>query len=414
MRKNGLLGQRTAIVLIFVLIAVYTLYHLSGLFDTEMKTYAVGATSETRVVGGTGYLFRNETVLTASHGGVADYRVKDGVKVSEGQTLAYVYEGGGASEREAIRLLDDRIALLEQSLQSGVTIPDPIELREELREEYILLMNMLAEQNAIGLSDRSDSFLMGLNRADTLVDGKESEGYKTLSALRTERKTLLANAGSMGDAERASSSGYFYRDTDGCESLFTMDAVSEERLTEESFYALVAQMEKAKPVERAYGKLCGSSEWRLVLPVTEEQSASFAQGQTYVGVFGNGVAEIPLTLEYTKDAPDHGQVLLVFSADRMPEGFSFDRCQSVRMTVERADGLYVPKDVVLRRDGKYGVYILRGSVVRFRYVEIVYEGSDFYLVSEGLPQDEEGRVYLQVNDLIILNGKNLFDGRVMD
>ena len=413
-RKGSLSGQRVALGVVFVLIAFYALYHLGALFDTEMKTYAVGLTAETRVVSGTGYLFRDETVLRAPHQGVADYRVQDGIKVSEGQTLAYVYENGGETEREQLRVLDTQIALLEQSLRAGVTIPDPIELREEIREEYLLLMKMLAEQNAIGLSDRSDSFLMGLNRADTLVNGRESAGYETLATLRKEREELLAKAGDAGDAQTAEKSGYFYRDTDGCESLFTMSAASEEVLSEDSFYDLISRIEAATPMQGAYGKLCPNSEWRLVLPISADERESFTVGQTYMGVFGNGVAEIPLTMEYAKEAPGHGQVLLVFSADRMPAGFSFDRIQSVSMTVERAEGLYVPKRVVIRQDGRYGVYILRGSVVRFRYVEILYEGSDFYLVRANQAQDEEGRVYLQVNDLIILNGKNLFDGRVMD
>ena len=63
-------------------------------------------------------------------------------------------------------------------------------------------------------------------------------------------------------------------------------------------------------------------------------------------------------------------------------------------------------------DGFRGVYVLRGSVVYFRRIEIVYEGNDYYLVKEGLESEDVS--YLQVNDLIILNGKNMFDGRVLD
>lgn len=413
-RKKSLFGQRMALGAVIVLVAFYALYHLGALFGTEMKTYAATVTAETRVVGGTGYLFRDETVLRSSYEGVADYHVKDGVKVSEGQTLAFVYERGGDEEQALLKLLDGQISLLESSLSTGVTVPDPIELREELRAEYLLLMKMLAEQSSVGLSDRTDSFLSGLNRVDTLVNGKDSKSYETLSALRAQRREILSDAGAVSEAQKAARSGYFYSTVDGCESLFTMNAASEEMLSEESFYSLLSSMETATADKSAYGKLCMSSEWRLVLPLSPEEAESFAIGQTYTGVFGNGEAEIPLTLENKKDAPDHGQILLVFSADRMPSGFSFDRTQSVRMTVERSEGLYVPKSVVIRRDGRYGVYILRGSVVRFRYVELLYEGSDFYLVRSDLTRDDEGRVYLQVNDLIILNGKNLFDGRVMN
>ena len=80
--------------------------------------------------------------------------------------------------------------------------------------------------------------------------------------------------------------------------------------------------------------------------------------------------------------------------------------------MDRVSGIYVPRDVVERVDGFRGVYVLRGSVVYFRRIEIVYEGSDYYLVKDGIT--DEDTPYLQVNDLIILNGKNMFDGRVLD
>ena len=105
--------------------------------------------------------------------------------------------------------------------------------------------------------------------------------------------------------------------------------------------------------------------------------------------------------------------LVIFSCDRLPSDFSLTRRQNVRITVESMSGIYVPRDVTVRVDGDRGVYILRGNVVYFRYIDILYEGTDYYLVRDGIV-DEEGFVYLQVNDLIIQSGKNLFDGRVLD
>ncbi len=410
--KRKMVGQHMVLGLIFVLIACYTLYHLAGFFDTEMKTYAVGVTSESKEIGGVGYLFRDETVLSSSYGGVVDYQVEDGVKVGEGQHLARVYQGGDEADRQRIRELDARIELLEESLKTGAAILDPLTLREEIRAEYLSLMNLLAEGNAVDIPEGADELLKQMNRMDVLVNEKEAVCYETLSALREERKAILGDAGEAKNYY-AQQSGYFYAYTDGCEEWFTMDAASEENLNEDAFYRLVSDAQNAREKESAFGKLCRSSEWRLVLPVSQEDRALFAVGQVYPATFGNGVADIPLTLEFAKDAPKHGQVLLVFSADRMPEGFTFDRCQSVSMEVARTEGLYVPKNVVVREEDGYGVYILRGSVVRLRYVEILYEGSDYYLVKAHV-EHEDGKAYLAANDLIILNGRNLFDGRVMD
>ena len=60
-----------------------------------------------------------------------------------------------------------------------------------------------------------------------------------------------------------------------------------------------------------------------------------------------------------------------------------------------------------------GVYILRGGIVYFRNIEIVYQGVGYYLVKPSSENDNE-HTYIRENDMVIISGKNLFDGRVLD
>ena len=107
-------------------------------------------------------------------------------------------------------------------------------------------------------------------------------------------------------------------------------------------------------------------------------------------------------------------LLLVFSCDRLPESGALDRSLSVSVTVDSRSGIYVPAGAIELLDGYRGVYVLKGSVVCFRTVEIIYIGNDYFLVAEE-PEDENiPYEYLTVNELIIVNGKNLFDGRILD
>ncbi len=407
--------QRAALGAVCVLVACYTFYHLLGLFEAEMETYAAGVTTETKVLSYSGYIFRDEVVLTSEYEGVVDYRVGDGVKVSEGQELATVYSEGSRSLREGVRRLDEQIAVLEESLEGSATIPEMGKLKKEAKGEYLTLIKRLAEGRSVGIDEDADAFLVTLNRMDSLVRKDEAAGYATLEELRGIRAEVMSEGGAS-QTYRARQSGYFYAHTDGYEEQFSLDAVLEETLTVEGFFERIAVMEQeTDTASSAYGKLCTASEWRLVMPIPQEELSYFQVGNVYSGIFGeNAGASIPLTLEYTKEAPDQEVALLVFSADRMPQGFSFDRCQNVSIEVDSVSGIYVPRHVVVRENGGRGVYILRGSVVHFRYVDIVYEGDGYYLVRPNVVDEEHGRAFLQTNDMIILNGKNLFDGRVMD
>ncbi len=410
--KDSSLKQRVALGLVCVLIVSYTVYHLAGLFGAEISTYAAGVTTESTVFNYNGYVFRDETVLNAEQSGIVDYMTKNGTKVSKGQALATVYEQGTKSTQDLIRRIDSRIAILEESADVAVKSLDMGEMKQSVSDTYYTLIKMLASGETGGLAYQTDKFLIGLNRVDAISQGENASVYETLEGLRAYKAELLGNSGS-GNTYYAQASGYFYTAVDGYESYFTMEAV--ENLTGKSFYDLLSMTPSSDlETQNSYGKIGYDSEWKLVLPIALEEQKYFDVGGIYSAMFEeNNQTELPLTVERIIEVPEHETALLIMASDRLPENFTFNRCQNVRLEVDSVSGIYVPKNIVERTNGYRGVYILRGSVVHFRYIEILYEGSDYYLVEEGV-EDEEDRTYLKVNDLIILNGKNMFDGRVLD
>lgn len=408
--KGYSFGQRMVLGIVFVLIFVYTVYHTLSLFGEEIETYAASVTTEHTVISENGYLFRDEVLLTSPYLGTVDYRAADGTKVAKGQELAVVYENGSAQTRELMGVLDQQISLLEKSLGASASGLEMGALKESVKGSYRELVDMMALRQTGGLSAAKEALLIDLNRMEALKYGDEAQAYKTLDALREQRQMLL-DSGGASQGYVAEQSGYFSVRTDGCEEAFSMSAVNS--LTAESFASLTDSVGQAVAQADAFGKISYTSEWRLVLPIEWDSRVYFEIGQVYVGEFThNDGVKIPMTLENLIEDAERGRVLLVFSADRLPKNFSFDRCQGVRMEVDTVSGIYVPKHLVERMDGERGIYVLRGNVVRFRRIEIVYTGEDYYLVKSGAEDTEIP--YLQVNDLIILNGKNLFDGRVLD
>ena len=105
---------RFVIIVIAVCILLYTFYHMISLFGEDISTFAAGVTTETDSLSGTGYIFRDETVLRSSNGGVVDYLCSDGTKVAVGQELATVYSDGSLKDRENVQKLDKQIAILEK------------------------------------------------------------------------------------------------------------------------------------------------------------------------------------------------------------------------------------------------------------------------------------------------------------
>ena len=119
-----------------------------------------------------------------------------------------------------------------------------------------------------------------------------------------------------------------------------------------------------------------------------------------------------MTLQRRIEVDSKDESILIFECNRLPENFSLQRCQSATIELSSVDGIYVPLSAMAKENGVRGVYVLRGSVVHFRKVDIIYNGSDYCLVAEN-GEDDENYAYLGTNELIITNGKNLFDGRIL-
>ena len=162
------------------------------------------------------------------------------------------------------------------------------------------------------------------------------------------------------------------------------------------------------------GRMVYDADWMFLALVSESDAEHFEVGE-YKSLTFTGGEDVTMPLLLTEKIADEESrsVLLKFECDRMPRGFDFARAQSVSAVVSSVTGITVPKSAVHRSDGYLYVYILKGSVVFERRIEVIYEGSDYYTVADGLEPEGED-VYLQSNDTLILDGQNLFDGRILD
>lgn len=407
--KSGSTMQRIAAILLGIAALVYAIYHIASLFDEEIATIASGVATERTVVDTTGYIFRDEVLLTSQNSGVADYSVADGARVSVGDTVASVYKSGSEMSKARLKSLDKKIALLEKSTESGRVLANLPEVEEDISDSYYALARMLAEGDTGGISKQADKLLTSMNEYSLLTDENSSVRY-TLESLKQQRATILKNGGTS-ISEKATDSGYFYSYADGLESTFTLKAADD--MTAERYSQLTAT-KAPKVSERVYGKLSDSAEWRFVVKVTDDEKSFFKTGETYELKFTeNGNTVIPMTLTSSINEDEDGGRILVFSTNRLPDGFVFNRCQTVSIEVSAVSGIYVPKSAVYTDGGVQHVYVLKGSVVSYRRIEIVYEGKDYYLVSEKSTVESRAE-YLGTNELIIVNGSNLFDGRILD
>ncbi len=400
--------QRVGALIIGVAVLSYSVYHVIRLFGEDISTIATSVSTEAKVIDGKGYVFRDETVLYSSATGVANYHKGDGDKVSRSESLATIGKEGGKASQALVKYYDEKIEILERSVGSGKTLSDLPEINDGIADTYYSVAKMLAAGDTGAISAEMDKLLEKMNTKSLLTD-ESSPVSVVLDDMKERRAAIIEGGESV--TETAADSGYFYSYADGYENYFTLDAA--DGLTAETFYELTSSAPE-KLGDTVYGKLAKSNEWRFVIRLPSLNSQYFSEGEEYsVEFVENGHTVIPMTLTKVVSDGERDGKILVFRANRLPEGFAFSRAQSVSIEVSSTTGIYVPRGAMHRMGGEDCVYVLKGSVVKMRKIEIIYEAKDYCLVAMDMESDNTVP-YLSQNEQLIVSGENLFDGRILD
>lgn len=414
MQRDRFLKQwlgRFLIGLVLVGIAVYTFFHVFA-GNSSLMTTAVRTIEDVQLVKGEGYLFRDETVLTSDTPGVVDDLAESGSKVGRGVDLLRVYTGATGEELNETQKLLDRfnrvLRVLEASCPAGgENLSSSAEYRKEADAAFLSICRAIREGNLSHLDGMEDGMLALLNRYRALITSSASL-KDAISALKAEKNALLT--GTVSTFTNSSRSGYYYDRTavDGYETVFTAEAAA--NLTPESFSALKTAQPQVSSTAFPVGKMAYGYKWYLAVSFAAD-TALFTPDQQYRVAFSENQGRVlTLTCERVTEM-GNGEILVLLRSDVTPSDFDYLRRQSVEITVARVTGYYVPETALYTENGVEGVYIFENSTVTFRRIRVLLRG-DGYVIAERRNPEEAG--YLTLNDILIVSGKKLYDGKVLE
>ena len=374
-----------AVALASVGLVFYFGYHFVRSLSTDVTTSPAYDVTESEYRRSTGYIFRSDADVISYSSGTPDYKMEDGTRVGIGEELCDIYSSVSDDVRIRIEEIDREIALIESSLGTGVIHTGLPEALAESKENYAELMRLLARGDYSSAAALSDSFLSSLHRIEVLENGADAAQAR-LAILKGERSTLISAYGKKSATVSSQSVGYFFRDCDGYENIFTPDLLGE--MTVGSFSELVSR--DPEDVSDAVGKMINDPKWYLCVPLGSDAAEGFAAGKKYSIIFNdNGARELEMTLErLVLDLDDHdgdgdrAEALLIFSSKEMPKDFSYLRVQDVSIELAEYRGYRIPLSAVRYYDGMTGVYTLAGGYVMFRQIDVIYEGNGYVIAAD--------------------------------
>lgn len=418
--------KNVGLLLLMIFVVVYSGFQILPSFSQRIETSTALAVSVFDTNKTTGYIFRDETPISAGANiGVPVTLVEDGERISKGQHYANVYSSDNyASLQQQINAIDDKIEILEKSVvETNAYVTDITKTDKEIEASLDKIYSGIAKGDISEIPGVEDSLLVSLNKRELIVS--MTDGYKKeIDALKAERADLESRISAVSQRLTSSVAGYYYGDTDGYENIFTLDKL--ENLTFESFKELTERSPESAVLEGSIGKVVKSYVWYLACEVEREVAASYKEGHYYTLNFPTfSEDEMKMELQKIITSTSEHTSILVFRGNTAPEGFTYQRSQPVNIISDKYTGYAIPKDALRIVDGLRGVYIMNGDIVRFRRVNIIFENEDYYLAEIPVAQaddeadDDEtefhGKTYpyLSLYDSVIVKGKDLFDGKTV-
>lgn len=420
--KQGRPVIAIVMVAMAVALAIYFGVYAFQTFNTPFSTTLTYVYTVSDSVQAEGLLVRKEQVLSGREG-IQDIVRGEGEKVGVGQTVALIYRDSQTQADQAeLDALETEIQLLEHAVTQSGDVESAAHLDEDILQSMVALRAATALGDFGELEDQVlDVKSSVLKRGYTYGDGLTADELSArLKQLKSRRIELSGQTASATTRIRAPKAGIFSSLVDGYEML--IDPQQAMQLTPSKLKGLLDNPPSVQ--EGVLGKLILDDRWYLLVnldPGTAERLRGKATATLRFA--GDFQQEVEMDIERVGEAED-SLVTVVFSTDRYLGQTTLLRRQTVELVFEDYTGLRVPKGAVHMEKVEQtdeetqetttqtclGVYVLISGRAEFKRVEVVIEGSDYYVVK---PLDT-GRKILRAGDEVITRGTGLYDGQLLE
>ena len=350
-----------------------------------------------------GFVVREEELLYSQYGTTV-LNCAEGAHVAANDTVATGYRSEDAKTRQTrIDELSGQIEQLQYAWSAVSSVYDQAALDADIAGDLAQLSRYLALRDMNSVSDLSPE-LKGLILRRTGSDSDSGSLQARISTLQAELETLEAQSAGDTSAILAGKAGTFSAAVDGYESVLTP-----ERLMEMT----VAEFESVQPDEtdaNAIGRLVTSATWYYACVVPASELSGVEEGDRATLTFARDYYQ-PVTMRVARlGGNEAGSRLLVLSSDRALQNVTLLRQQSAEIVFTSYSGLRVPKSAVRVENGQTGVYILEGTLAKWKPIIILHDTGESYVVT----LDTSSTNNLWPGDELIINAKNLYDGKVVN
>lgn len=403
---------RILLLALSVLAIVYLVYQVYLATHEAARTEVARQTTVNDTVSTDFFVVRNESFLETSSDGILIPMVSSGSRVAAGEGVVAVFDDENAASRYAELAsvqenLDRYTRLKSQKNISAVNLSalgkrisgDVIDLAETVDSGDLSTMQSQ-------VYDIRDQIL-----ARQIATGETVSLENKVTDLESRRTSLSKNTKNI-ETLQSEHAGFFIDHVDGYELATPYDKVA--KLTPDD----VKKLLKADPDEvsdKIIGKVSSDFDWFLVCVLDSDKAKTLKKGDTVtIELPYSAVSSVTATVSSKSKADKKKQVAVVFKCNRMNAYIASLRKEAGDIVLHTYTGLKIPTDAIrTNEDGVEGVYVLEGNIAKFKQLRPLYTEDDYIISGETAKEGEKGD-YVSLYDAVILGGKDIYDGKIVN
>lgn len=353
----------------------------------------------------TGIIIRNETYVKNEKNGVMHYLVEDGNRVSKDGVIANIYDSENSSiTLSQISLIQDKISDIEEIMSLNNIQAANLNVANQNVEETLndlILFSSFGDFSNI--TDDSSKLLSALNRRKAVL-GETADFSAQISALNDQLQNLTSTLTAPKGQITAAQSGYFLSKIDGYESAFDINDFS--KITPD----FIKNLSKSEVKDNVIGKIVSDYEWYIAANISLNKSLNFKEGDKLsIKTSVKSAPTLPVTVKKINVSQSGTDAVIIFECNNMNSDLASMRSGPMTVVSKEYSGLRIPKKALRVIDSVRGVYVVSGMQIKFVPVEIVYTADDYILCEKSTDNDA-----LRLYDQVVVKGKNLYDGKIIN
>lgn len=410
------MNERIIKISAFVLSAFLILYvgvQLVGAGRNQFTVQTVYAQSVTRSVSIEGVFVRDEVPIPIdSAGKVVSPLYSVGSKVAIHTELGSIYEDTSALRAQyRAQNLQTMISSLEKAQDSisSTDVVKPETLNGKIAEYTAQLISMRDEQNLSEVASIKGNLMEMMAKRAIVLDGVTDYSAQ-ITALKESLAELTELASSQTQTFTSTVAGYFVDHVDGLEETMTREYL--DSLTATGLQEWLAGYTGYQASQSAV-KIVTSHRWIFAAVVNEEQMQTLSNIEKVTLRFPGMKEDVSAKIVEAEREEESGLYKIELEGDLVNENLLSSRVQTAEIIIQEYTGIKIPKEAVRFQDGVPGVYVQTGNKVEFRYIEQIYETTEYILSKPYYKGGAEGGDYVKMYDTIVVKGKGLYDGMLL-